>query len=66
MRQIHEGLKIKETSGTQLVHAEQAICMRLDCCREVLQVSDVGETGLPLPSFLSVLWDAQGPQRQDV
>lgn len=55
MCQIHEGLKIRETSGTQLVHAEQAICMRLDCCREVLQVSDVGETGLQLPSCLRVL-----------
>lgn len=55
MCQIHEGLKIRETSGTQLVHAEQAVCMKLDCCREVLQVSDVGETGLQLPSCLRVL-----------
>ena len=52
MYQIQEDLKIKEASGTQRVHAEQAIFMRLRCWRGVLQVSVVGETGLRLPSFL--------------
>ena len=52
MYQIQEDLKIKEASGTQRVHAEQAIFMRLRCWRGVLQVSDVCETGLRLPSFL--------------